>query len=158
MANSIERNPVFFADTSNIEEIKKLLKRNYKGITTNPTIVATEAGSADPSSYYKQLVESFPNFPISMQLLDQPFSDLITQARKLSSLGNNVVVKIPMFSDGRALELIPYLKREGINVNVTGLMNTVQVLTALMSSDIPPDYVSLFLIELGIMGVIHKVK
>lgn len=138
--------PQFFADTSNISEIEAMMKLGiFSGITTNPLIVAKEAGSNDPSSYYKKIAEKFPELPISIQLLDESEEKLFEHAKGFAAIGANIVVKIPMFEDGRGLRLLPKLITEGISTNVTGLMTAEQILTVLLAGrGQGPTYVSLF--------------
>lgn len=133
---------ILFADTSKVSELKKLLELGiFHGVTTNPLIVASEAGERDPKTYYEKLVKEFPELPISIQLLDEPVEKLLDQARMYASINPNVVIKVPMFGDGRGLILLTKLTGEGIRVNVTGMMTAEQLLLTLMSK---PSYVSLF--------------
>ena len=131
-----------FADTSKVSELKKLLELGiFQGVTTNPLIVASEAGDSDPKIYFEKLVKEFPDLPISIQLLDESVETLLEQARMYASIASNVFIKVPMFSDGRGIRLLTILTGEGIKVNVTGMMTAEQILLTLMSK---PSYVSLF--------------
>lgn len=138
--------PDFFADTSNIVEIEKLVKLNLiSGITTNPVIVAKDANGVDPINSYKRLAVRFPDFPISIQLLDLPEEKLLFHAKEFASIAPNIIVKLPMFGDGRGLRILPDLLENGININVTGLMTSEQALTVMRVGDGKgPVYVSLF--------------
>lgn len=141
--------PKFFADTSNISEIERLVSLGIiSGITTNPVIVAKEASNAEPITYYEKLAKKFPNLPISIQLFDNTIKTLLKQARVFSSISPNIVVKVPMFGDGRGLTLISKLTQENITINVTALMSAQQLLLALVAGKMAPTkgpaYVSLF--------------
>ena len=138
--------PEFFADTSDVSEIEKLVKLNLiSGITTNPVIVAKDSNGSDPYLGYKRLVARFPEYPVSIQLLDEPAEKLLEHAKEFSKISSNIVIKIPMFGDGRAVEILPALIRDGVNINVTGLMSTEQVLAILKAGNGKgPVYVSLF--------------
>lgn len=140
------RLPKIFADTSNIEEIEKLVSLDIiSGITTNPLIVAKEAKDEKPDTYYLRLVKRFPNLPISIQLLDKSFDELLSDARKFAKISSNIIIKIPMFSDGRGLKLISKLSQEGISTNVTALMTAEQAALALIAGKGKgPQYISLF--------------
>lgn len=136
--------PTIFADSSKITEISKLVDLGIiSGITTNPLIVAAEAGETDPLEYYHQIAQTFSHFPVSIQLLDQNVSQLLDQARRFASLASNVIIKVPMFGDGRGLTTLSTLTKEGVKVNVTGLMSAEQLSLTLLT-DPPPTYVSLF--------------
>lgn len=133
-----------FADTSRVSELKKLIDLGiFQGVTTNPLIVASEAGEADPKTYYEKLVREFPDLPISIQLLDEPLEELLIQARVYAAIALNIVIKVPMFGDGRGISLLSQLTKEGIKVNVTGMMTAQQLLLTLMANP-GPTYVSLF--------------
>lgn len=136
--------PKLFADTSSISEIDALMNLGiFSGITTNPSIVARQAGNRKPEEYYKELADRYPNVPISIQLLDWDEKTLFDEAHKFAALSPNIVVKVPMFGDGRGLTVSSSLNKEGIQTNVTGLMNAGQLLLAILA-DPGPTYVSLF--------------
>src|SRR3989344_3547716 len=108
--------PKFFADTSVTSEIESMMALGIiSGITTNPLMVAKEAGNNEPASYYKKIVEKFPKLPISIQLFDKPEEELLKDAREFALIGPNIVVKVPMFGDGRGLKILPKLIAEEIN-------------------------------------------
>lgn len=141
--------PKIFADTSKISEIEGLVKIiPIHGITTNPVIVGKEAGDDEPIDYYKRLAQSFPNLPVSVQLLDEPPDVLIEQAHLYSSISQNIIIKVPMFADGRGLIVLSQLAKEGIKTNVTAMMNTEQLFLALYAANtgpgLEPTYLSLF--------------
>lgn len=138
--------PKFFADTSKTSEIETMMELGIiSGITTNPLLVAKEAGNNEPATYYKKIAEKFPNLPISIQLLDESEEELLKHSMEFAAIGSNIVVKVPMFGDGRGLKLLPKLITEGIKTNITGLMTAEQVLAVLLAGQGKgPTYVSLF--------------
>lgn len=134
--------PKFFADTSNILEIKKMMDLGiFSGITTNPGIVASESPESDPIEGYKQIALKFPGIPFSIQLLDISLPDLIEQGRYFANISPDAVIKVPMFGDGRGLTATSTLLREKIKINVTALMSAEQTTLAVMLN---PTFVSLF--------------
>lgn len=134
--------PQIFLDTANITDIDNLMSWGiFSGITTNP-LIFREVNDVDPINYYQKLAEKYP-VPLSIQLLEGNTQTLIEQGRIFASLGSNVVIKVPMFEDGRGIAVLTQLAKENINVNMTGLMNADQVLLCLLSSP-NPSYVSLF--------------
>lgn len=138
--------PKIFADSSKISEIEQLVNLGIiEGITTNPLIVAKEAGKSDPVDYYRKIAEKFPDLPVSIQLLDNDLQTLLEQAHAFVSIAPNIVIKVPMFADGRGLSVLSVLAAEGIKTNVTGLMTKEQVQLALVAAKGQgPSYVSLF--------------
>lgn len=146
MAEILSQVPKIFADSSDVREIRALTQMGIiSGVTTNPIIVANKATKTDPLQYYRELVLEFNPLPVSIQLPDGPLEILIDQTRKYSEIGNNVVVKVPMYGDGRGLTLVSKLMDHEIKVNVTGLMSAQQAFLALVAGrDRQPDYLSLF--------------
>ncbi len=137
--------PKIFADTSDITEIKKLSSLGIiYGITTNPLIVAKQAGLQSPNEYYHAIAREFPQYPVSIQLLDEDVPTLIQQGKDFAAIAPNVVIKVPMFGDGKGLSVISALTSEGIKVNVTALMNAEQALIAMTNNGAEPTYLSLF--------------
>lgn len=131
-----------FLDTANLDEIKTLMEWGiFSGITTNPLIFQNSA-NGDDLEFYQKLVKLYP-IPISIQLPDKNLETLLNLSKTFSSYGPNVVVKVPMFPDGRGIILTSLLEKENIRVNVTGVMSAEQFLLALMASH-PPTYISLF--------------
>lgn len=146
-----ERRPTLFADTSDIQEARQLMDLGiFSGITTNPLIVAKEAGNSEPHKYYQRLAEAFPNVPVSVQLLDADVPTLVAQANDFAAISPNIFIKVPMFGDGRGLKVIHKLAKESpeININVTGLINAEQALLAWFAGNRGknrgPTYLSLF--------------
>ncbi len=139
--------PSIFADTSDIAEIKSLSELGIiHGITTNPLIVAKQAKTSSPNTYYETIAKEFPQYPVSIQLLDNDIPTLIKQGKEYAAIASNVVVKVPMFGDGKGLSVIYALTSEGININVTALMNAEQALLAHAAHNgHEPAYLSLFL-------------
>lgn len=135
--------PELFLDTAKIDDLTSLMQWGiFSGITTNP-LIFREVASTEPLTYYQKIANLFPNIPVSIQLLEGDVETLIKQGRAFAGLAPNVVIKVPMFGDGRGLTVLTALTREGIRVNVTGLMSAEQLLLALIASP-PPSYVSLF--------------
>lgn len=146
MTNENKARPTFFADTSSIQELRELMGWGiFKGITTNPVIVAKEAPqSTDPLLYFREIATTFPDYPVSTQLVDSSdFEMTLEKARQYASLSPNVVIKVPMFANGQGIRIVNTLTREGIKVNVTALMTAEQAMFTMMG-DICPTYVSLF--------------
>lgn len=160
--------PKIFADTSLIAEIRELFDSGIPidGATTNPMIVATQIGSQNPLEYYKNLLEAFPDLPISIQLLDnkngnKSVEELVREARVYAGLSNNAIVKVPMLSDRRGLAVLATLSRDGISTNVTALMKKEQVLIALLvgiRAGKAPAFVSLFVNRLRDRATAPKEK
>lgn len=127
----------FFIDTANIDEIKKAAGWGLvDGVTTNPSLVAREKRS------FKDIIEeicSIVDGPVSAEAVSMDAAGLIKEARELSKIHKNIVVKIPMTLDG--LQAVKTLSTEGIKTNVTLVFSALQ---ALLAAKAGASYVSPF--------------
>jgi transaldolase len=128
----------FFIDTANIEEIKKGIEMGLvDGVTTNPTLLSKE--KKDPQRTIKEIL-SIVEGPVSLEVIAKDSKGMCEEARKLSSLGTNAVIKIPMTEEG--MKAVRVLSQEGIQTNVTLVFQPVQ---ALIAAKAGADYVSPFI-------------
>ena len=128
----------FFIDTANIDEIKEAHSMGMvDGVTTNPSLIAKEG--RDFEEIIKEICE-IVNGPISAEVVSTDAQGMIEEARKLSKIHNNIVVKIPMLVDG--LKATRILAEEGIKTNVTLVFSPLQ---ALMAAKAGATYVSPFI-------------
>jgi transaldolase len=127
----------FFLDTANVEEIKKTLEMGLvDGVTTNPTLLAKE--KRDPNLTIKEIL-SLVRGPVNLEVLAIDAKGMIAEAKQLATLGEQVVVKIPMTEEG--MKAVRALHEEGIRTNVTLIFQAVQ---ALIAAKAGADYVSPF--------------
>lgn len=116
----------FFIDTANIDEIKKANELGMvDGVTTNPSLVSREGRE------FKGLIKEICDIvdgPVSAEVLSVDSQGMISEARELAKLADNIVVKIPLIEEG--LKAVRTLSREGIKVNVTLCFSPVQALLA----------------------------
>ncbi len=99
-----------------------------KGFTTNPTLLR-KAGVSDYQAFAHDILKAIPDRPISFEVFSDEFNEMEAQARKISSWGKNVFVKIPITNTRResAVNLIRNLAKSGVKVNVTAMMTLDQV-------------------------------
>jgi transaldolase len=128
----------FFIDTANIDEIKEANDMGMvDGVTTNPSLIAKEG--RDFEEIIKEICEIVDG-PISAEVVSTDTDGMLEEARKLSKIHNNIVVKIPMLVDG--LKATRKLSEEGIKTNVTLVFSPLQ---ALMAAKAGATYVSPFI-------------
>jgi len=128
----------FFIDTANIDEIKEANDMGMvDGVTTNPSLIAKEG--RDFEEIIKEICEIVDG-PISAEVVSTDTAGMLEEARKLSKIHNNIVVKIPMLVDG--LKATRKLSEEGIKTNVTLVFSPLQ---ALMAAKAGATYVSPFI-------------
>ena len=105
-----------FLDTANIDQIRKADKLGViSGVTTNPSLVSKE-GLADYKAVVKEIC-SIITGPVSAEVLAEEAQAMIEQARDISTWAPNMVIKIPVTTDG--LEAISILAKENIKINMT---------------------------------------
>jgi len=116
----------FFIDTANIHEIKEAAELGVlDGVTTNPSLVAKEGRD------FRQLIEeicSIVDGPVSAEVISTDVAGMVREARDLSRLHKNIVVKIPLIKDG--LKAVKQLSSEGIRTNVTLCFSAPQAILA----------------------------
>lgn len=116
----------FFIDTANIEEIKEANSMGMvDGVTTNPSLIAREEGEF--TDIIKEIC-SIVDGPISAEVISLDADGMVTEARELAKIHENIVVKIPMTIDG--LKATRKLSNEGIKTNVTLVFSPLQALMA----------------------------
>ncbi|HPQ44393.1 MAG TPA: fructose-6-phosphate aldolase [Syntrophales bacterium] len=127
----------FFIDTGNIDEIKEGLSLGMvDGVTTNPSLVAKEKKDFD--TVVREILEIVDG-PVSLEVVSEDAQGMVAEGIKLSKLAENVVVKVPMTTEG--LKATRMLADQGISVNQTLIFSPVQ---ALLAAKAGADYVSPF--------------
>ena len=145
-----------FADGADIDGIRNLRSNPLiKGFTTNPTLMK-QAGIKDYLKFSKEVIEVIDGLPISLEVFSDDFSEMKTQALKLSALGSNVNVKIPITNTKSepSSTLVTELAKEGVSLNVTALFTLKQVddtVAALQGSR--KSYISVFAGRIADAGV-----
>ncbi|MDD5614303.1 MAG: fructose-6-phosphate aldolase [Candidatus Omnitrophica bacterium] len=128
----------FFLDTANIAEIKEAKSLGVlDGVTTNPTLVSKEGGSFD--SIARQIL-GIVDGPVSLEVIAEDLVGMIAEAKELSSLGSNVVVKVPFTKAG--LKAVKELSCLRIKTNVTLCFSPTQ---ALLAAKAGASYISPFI-------------
>lgn len=116
----------FFIDTANIKEISEANDLGIiDGVTTNPSLISKEGRD------FKDLVREICDIvdgPISVEAVSTEAKAMVSEARGLSKIHKNVVVKIPICGEG--LRAIKILSKEGIRINTTLIFSPSQALLA----------------------------
>ncbi len=134
-----------FIDTANVEEIRKAAELGViDGVTTNPSLIAREG--RDLKEVIGEIC-SIVDGPISAEVMSLEADGMIKEARELSKLHKNVVVKIPMCAE--ALKAVSVVSKEGIKTNVTLIFSAQQ---ALLAAKAGATYVSPFMGRLDDIG------
>lgn len=116
----------FFIDTANIDEIVEANKMGMvDGVTTNPSLISKEGG--DFITIITDICKIIDG-PISAEVISLETEGMIKEARDLAKISDNIVVKIPMTTNG--LKATRKLSQEGIKTNVTLIFSPLQALMA----------------------------
>jgi transaldolase len=127
----------FFIDTANIEEIKKAVALGMvDGVTTNPSLIARENR---PFEDLLQEICDLVDGPVNGEVISLDAEGMVEEGRKLAAFHKNIVVKIPMTTEG--LKAVKILSSENISTNVTLIFSSMQ---ALMAAKAGASYVSPF--------------
>jgi transaldolase len=127
----------FFIDTANIEEIKEGLALGMvDGVTTNPSLIAKEKQGFE--AVVKDILEIVQG-PVSLEVVSQTAKEMFAEGKRLSKWGKNVVIKIPVCTEG--LKATRTFAEAGIPVNQTLIFSPLQ---ALMAAKAGARYVSPF--------------
>lgn len=116
----------FFIDTADVNEIRKAHAMGVlDGVTTNPSLVAKTGRG------FREVLEeicSIVDGPISAEVVTLTADEMVAEGRELAKIHKNIVVKIPMTTEG--LAATKTLSSEGIPVNVTLIFSAAQGLLA----------------------------
>ena len=127
----------FFIDTANIDEIKEGISMGMvDGVTTNPSLIAKE--NKEFEVVIKDILAVVEG-PVSLEAISLDADGIVAEGSKLAELGDNVVVKVPMTTEG--LKATRRLSDSGIRVNQTLIFSPLQ---ALMAAKAGAAYVSPF--------------
>ena len=126
-----------FIDTANVEEIRAAAELGViEGVTTNPSLIAKEGKKfEDVITEITSIVDG----PISAEVTGTLAPEMVEQAKELSAIHKNIVIKIPMTTEG--LKATKALAAMGIKTNVTLIFSPMQ---ALLAAKAGATYVSPF--------------
>ena len=130
----------FFIDTANVDEIREANDMGIIcGVTTNTSLIAKEG--RDFNEVIKEIT-SIVDGPISgeVKATTVKAEDMIAEGREIAKIHPNMVVKIPMTTEG--LKAVKALSAEGIKTNVTLIFTANK---ALLAARAGATYVSPFL-------------
>ncbi|MCK5149181.1 fructose-6-phosphate aldolase [bacterium] len=131
----------FFIDTANLDEIREAATLGVlDGVTTNPSLIAREVARTGMSlpEIYKTICDIVDG-PVSAEVIALDADGMIKEAVELAKINDNIVVKVPITSDG--LKAVKALSAKGIETNVTLIFSANQ---ALLAAKAGASYVSPF--------------
>ena len=138
----------FFIDTANVDEIRKANDMGVIcGVTTNPSLIAKEG------RVFEEVIAEIASIvdgPISgeVKATTTDAEGMIREGREIAKIHPNMVVKIPMTTEG--LKAVKVLSAEGVKTNVTLIFTANQ---ALLAARAGATFVSSFLGRLDDISV-----
>lgn len=147
-----------FLDTADLNEIRRAADAGLiDGITTNPSLVSKVAEGRDVTEMYREICEAVDG-PVSLEVVAVERDEMVEEGRKLASIHENAVVKVPLTEAG--LKACRDLRSEGIRVNVTLCFSVSQ---ALLAAKAGASYISPFVGRIDDisgegMQLIHQIR
>ena len=115
-----------FLDSASLDEIRLAEAWGWiDGVTTNPTLVAATGKNYD--ELLREIISATKGL-VSAEVIATDKNGMLAQARFLSQLGKQVVVKLPCTTEGLAATRV--LSQEKIKTNVTLIFSLSQGLLA----------------------------
>src|SRR6266446_2609880 len=135
-----------FLDTAHSDSIKQWIPTGLiDGVTTNPTNLSKEG--KNPLEQILAICDILPSGNISVEVVETEPEKIYLQARKLASLCENIVIKIPCHTT--YYPVIRKLIDEGIPLNITLVFSLSQ---GLMMAKLGAQYISPFVGRLNDIG------
>lgn len=114
------------------------------GVTTNPSLIAKEG--RDFQAVVKEIT-AIVDGPVSAEVISLEADGMVREAEELAKIHPNVVIKIPITTEG--LKAVKALKERGIRTNVTLVFSANQALLAALAG---ASFVSPFVGRLDDVG------
>jgi transaldolase len=131
---------MFFVDSSDPKEIRDIFAWGVvAGVTTNPLILAREAGGDDLEQRIRAVVAASTG-PVSVELTAEGETAMLEEASEYHGWApDRICIKVPFSEAG--LRVSHALAKQGVKANVTCLMSFNQAYLAALSGAV---YVSIF--------------
>ncbi|WP_310621675.1 fructose-6-phosphate aldolase [Flexibacterium corallicola] len=128
----------FFVDTADTAEIKELAATGLlDGVTTNPSLILK---SGRPMKEVIAEICDIVEGPVSAEVVAMEAEAMLTEAKELTAIADNICVKLPLTLDG--LKACRTLADKGVKTNVTLCFSANQ---ALLAAKAGATYISPFI-------------
>ena len=120
----------FFIDTANLDQIREAQDLGIlDGVTTNPSLMAKEGISGHKSiiNHYLKICDIVDG-DVSAEVISTDFKGIVKEGEHLASLNKQIVVKVPMVSEG--VKAIKYFADKNIKTNCTLVFSSGQAIIA----------------------------
>ena len=120
----------FFIDTANLDQIREAQDLGIlDGVTTNPSLMAKEgiSGHKNIINHYLKICDIVDG-DVSAEVISTDFKEIVKEGEYLASLNKQIVVKVPMISEG--VKAIKYFADKNIKTNCTLVFSSGQAIIA----------------------------
>ena len=120
----------FFIDTANLDQIREAQDLGIlDGVTTNPSLMAKEgiSGHKNIINHYLKICDIVDG-DVSAEVISTDFKGIVKEGEYLASLNKQIVVKVPMISEG--VKAIKYFTDKNIKTNCTLVFSSGQAIIA----------------------------
>tara|TARA_X000000950_G_scaffold276825_1_gene365341 strand:- start:1403 stop:2059 length:657 start_codon:yes stop_codon:yes gene_type:complete len=120
----------FFIDTANLDQIREAQDLGIlDGVTTNPSLMAKEgiSGHKNIINHYLTICDIVDG-DVSAEVISTDFKGIVKEGEYLASLNKQIVVKVPMISEG--IKAIKYFTDKNIKTNCTLVFSSGQAIIA----------------------------
>ena len=120
----------FFIDTANLDQIREAQDLGIlDGVTTNPSLLAKEgiSGHKNIINHYLRICDIVDG-DVSAEVISTDFKGIVKEGEYLASLNKQIVVKVPMISEG--VKAIKYFADKNIKTNCTLVFSSGQAIIA----------------------------
>ncbi len=117
----------FFIDTADLNEIEEANDLGVlDGVTTNPSL-CFKVGVKDFEAHIAKICDIVEG-DVSAEVISTTYNEIVEEGRRIASIADNVVVKVPLIKDG--IKAIKTFSDEGIKTNCTLCFSASQALIA----------------------------
>ena len=136
----------FFVDTADVKDIRELNDLGLlDGVTTNPSLILKSGRKiADVTKEICDIVKG----PVSAEVTATEYAEMMTQAKVLAKIADNICIKVPLTLDG--LRACKAIRSDGRQVNVTLCFSANQ---ALLAAKAGASFISPFVGRIDDMGI-----
>ena len=136
----------FFVDTADVNEIRELNDLGLlDGVTTNPSLILKSGRKiADVTKEICDIVKG----PVSAEVTATEYAEMMTQAKVLAKIADNICIKVPLTLDG--LKACKAIRSDGRLVNVTLCFSANQ---ALLAAKAGASFISPFVGRIDDIGI-----
>ena len=153
------KNIQIYLDGPSLDQIKECDQLLVDGFTFNPSLFKS-LGAIDYVSFCRDIIDIESLKPVSLEVISDDYKSTVDQALILSSLSDNINVKIPItFTDSQStIKVISELIKKEIKFNISAIFSLKQIQVNLQEIKNTDTILSVFAGRLYDIGIDAKLK